>query len=134
MHRHYAFRTIVAAALLSLVAVSCGSDTATGRLETVAPAVAAAELDTAGLIVLDVRTPEEYASGHVADAVNVDFYRADFADRLADLDRDTPYLLYCRSGNRSGTTLELMRELGFTNVVDVDGGIVAWAAAGLPLE
>lgn len=85
-----------------------------------------------GLVVLDVRTPEEFAEGHLEGAVMLDFYEEDFADQLAELDPDAPYLLYCRSGNRSGQTVELMRELGFTNVADVDGGILAWDEAGLP--
>lgn len=86
-----------------------------------------------GLIVLDVRTPEEFAEGHLEDAVMIDFYDPDFADQLADLDPDRPYLLYCRSGNRSGQTTAIMDQLGFTNVADIDGGIVAWGEAGLPL-
>ena len=85
------------------------------------------------LVILDVRTPEEFADGHVEGATMLDFYRADFADELAKLDRDVPYVLYCRSGNRSGQTLELMRELGFSSVQDVDGGIVSWVEVGLPV-
>lgn len=85
------------------------------------------------LVVLDVRTPEEYAEGHLEGAVLVDFYDADFADQLAALDPDAPYLVYCRSGNRSGQALSVMEQLGFSSVVDVDGGIVAWADAGLPV-
>lgn len=87
----------------------------------------------ADLVVLDVRTPEEFAEGHLDDALLVDFYDEDFADQLAELDRDVPYLLYCRSGNRSGQARALMADLGFTDVADVDGGIVAWEQAGLPV-
>jgi rhodanese-related sulfurtransferase len=86
----------------------------------------------ADLVVLDVRTPEEFAAGHLDGATMLDFYEPDFADRLAELDPDVPYLLYCRSGNRSGQTAQLMREFGFTDVAEIDGGIVAWDAAGLP--
>lgn len=85
------------------------------------------------LIVLDVRTAEEFAEGHLPGAIMVDFYADDFSDQLAELDPDAPYLLYCRSGNRSGQTQAIMRELGFTDVADVDGGVIAWAEAGLPL-
>lgn len=87
----------------------------------------------ADLVILDVRTPEEFADGHLEGAVMLDFHEPDFADRLADLDPDVPYLLYCRSGNRSGQTAALMKELGFVDVADVDGGIIAWGAAGHPL-
>jgi rhodanese-related sulfurtransferase len=85
------------------------------------------------LVVLDVRTPEEFAEGHLEGAVLVDFYAADFAEQLAALDTDVPYLVYCRSGNRSGQALGVMEQLGFTSAVDVDGGIVAWTDAGFPV-
>ncbi|NND75776.1 MAG: rhodanese-like domain-containing protein [Ilumatobacter sp.] len=91
----------------------------------------AAPLDD--LVILDVRTPEEFAEGHIDGAVMIDFYRADFADELAKLDPDVPYVLYCRSGNRSGQTAAMMDQLGFESVQDVDGGILAWQQAGLPL-
>ena len=85
------------------------------------------------LVVLDVRTPEEFDEAHIDGAVLVDFYDPDFAEQLAELDPDVPYLLYCRSGNRSGQTAAIMEQLGFIDVADVDGGIVAWGEAGLPL-
>lgn len=85
----------------------------------------------ADLVILDVRTPEEFAEGHLEGAIMIDFYEPDFADRLAELDPNVPYLLYCRSGNRSGQTTTIMEGLGFTNVADIDGGIGAWAQAGL---
>lgn len=87
----------------------------------------------ADLVILDVRTPEEFAEGHLEGAVILDFYREDFADQLAELDPDVPYLLYCRSGNRSGQTAEMMEQLGFVDVADVDGGIVSWTEAELPV-
>ncbi|NNE72894.1 MAG: rhodanese-like domain-containing protein [Acidimicrobiales bacterium] len=85
------------------------------------------------LIVLDVRTPEEFAEGHLEGAMMIDFYRDDFAEQIAALDPEVPYLLYCRSGNRSGQTAEIMTSLGFADVADVNGGILAWAEAGLPI-
>lgn len=83
-------------------------------------------------MVLDVRTPEEYSDGHLERATLIDFYSADFAAQIAELDRDTPYLLYCRSGNRSGQARTLMEELGFTDVADVEGGMVSWVEGGHP--
>ena len=71
--------------------------------------------------------------GHIDDAIMIDFYSDDFADQLAGLDPDVPYVLYCRSGNRSGQTLAIMEQLGFTSVQDVDGGALAWQEDGLPL-
>lgn len=84
-----------------------------------------------GLVVLDVRTPEEFEEGRLPDATLVDFYADDFVEQIQALPRETPYLVYCRSGNRSGKTARLMDQLGFTDVTDVDGGMLAWGEAGL---
>jgi rhodanese-related sulfurtransferase len=85
-------------------------------------------------LVLDVRTPEEFAQGHLANATLKNFYDADFKAQLEQLNRWQPTILYCRSGNRSAKTLTLMRELGFRNVYEVKGGVLAWQAAGFPLQ
>ena len=130
------FAALLAAAVL---AASCGSDQPATSPEVGIRAVSAAqgfEIQTsppADLVVLDVRTPAGFQEGHLEGAIMIDFYESDFADRLAELDPDVPYLLYCRSGNRSGQTVDLMRELGFSDVADVDGGIVSWTSAGLPV-
>ncbi len=63
----------------------------------------------------------------------IDFYEPGFADEIAALDPEGEYLLYCRSGNRSGQTAALMAELGFEQVWDLDGGVIAYGAAGLDL-
>ena len=85
-------------------------------------------------LVLDVRTPEEFAQGHLANATLKNFYDADFKAQLEQINRWQPTILYCRSGNRSAKTLTIMRELGFRNVYEVKGGIQAWQAAGFPLQ
>lgn len=85
------------------------------------------------LVILDVRTQEEFDEGHIEGAVMLDFSRDDFAEELATFDPDVPYVLYCRSGNRSQGTREIMAELGFADVEDIDGGIVGWREAGLPV-
>lgn len=107
----------------------------TAGLVTVSPEDAAATVAAPpdDLVILDVRTPEEFAEGHVEGAVMLDFYDPGFADALAELDPDVPYVLYCRSGNRSGQTVAMMEQLGFSSVEEVGGGIVAWQAAGLPV-
>jgi phage shock protein E len=94
----------------------------------------AAELATdSDITVIDVRTPEEFAEGHIEGAMMIDFSAPDFADRVAELDPEQEYLVYCRSGNRSGQAVAIMRKLGFDRVFDMEGGTVAYAAAGLPL-
>lgn len=102
-------------------------------IDLFAPADAASYLtDNPAAVILDVRTPEEFAEGHLDGAVNIDFYAADFQDTLAGLDSSADYVVYCRSGNRSGQTTAMMSELGFASVHDVNGGIVAWTEAGVP--
>lgn len=144
MRRLVALLALSGVALSGLLLASCGGDPAEpagatapvgAGLRRVTPTDAAAIATDPpdDLVVLDVRTEEEFAVGHLDDAVMLDFYRTDFTDRLAELDPDVPYLLYCRSGNRSGQTLAIMEELGFRDVADLDGGIVAWQAAGLPV-
>ena len=111
------------------------SDTEASGIQVVSAADAAATIDDppADLVILDVRTPEEFDEGHIDGATMLDFYEPDFADQLATLDPEVPYVLYCRSGNRSSQARTIMAELGFTTVDDVDGGILAWQSAGLPV-
>jgi rhodanese-related sulfurtransferase len=83
-------------------------------------------------IIIDVRTPEEFAEGYIENAINIDFYSETFRDELNNLDKDKTYLIYCRSGGRSGNALNIMAELNFREVYNISGGIIAWKAAGLP--
>ena len=83
-------------------------------------------------VTIDVRTPEEFAEGHVEKAINIDYYSETFRDELNNLDKNKTYLVYCRSGNRSGNALNIMAELNFRKVYNMSGGIIAWNAEGLP--
>ncbi|MFA6434509.1 MAG: rhodanese-like domain-containing protein [Elusimicrobiales bacterium] len=96
------------------------------------PADAKAYLEAEKPALLDVRTPDEYAAGHLENAVNLDYHAADFKDRLAALEKTSKYLIYCRSGKRSAAALAIMQEQGFTDVHDIAGGINAWISAGYP--
>ena len=86
------------------------------------------------LVVLDVRTPEEFAAGHLAGALNIDYKAADFRNRVAQLDKTKEYVVYCRSGRRSMEAAKIMAELGFPKLYNVAGGINDWTAAGFPTE
>lgn len=83
-----------------------------------------------GTVVLDVRTPQEFAQGHLPGAVLADVNAPDFASRIAALDRSRPYAVYCRSGNRSQVAVDALRQAGFSQLVDLTGGILEWTAAG----
>jgi len=121
----------------ALVAAACsGSSTREAFSELIPPEDAVRVLDEAEdtLVLLDVRTPDEFSQARIAGAINIDFYEADFRDRLAELDRDATYVVYCRTGNRSATAVEMMQELGFDYIYEIDGGIVDWYEAGYPIE
>lgn len=92
-----------------------------------------AALKKTGTIVLDVRTPAEFASGHLPQAQNIDIEASDFASRIAALDKNAIYAVYCHSGNRSGVAMEQMAAAGFTHVYDLAGGIGAWQSMGGPM-
>lgn len=125
--------------LFAVLLAACGGSTtatAAAEIQLVSPSEAATVLSERApeVVLLDVRTPEEFNEVRVPGSVNVDFYAADFASQLDTLAKDVPYVVYCRSGNRSSQTMNIMRELGFLEVWDVDGGIISWNEAGLPLE
>lgn len=86
------------------------------------------------VIVLDIRTPKEYAGGHIAGAKNIDFYADDFGKQLAQLDKSKTYLVHCASGGRSTKSLEQFQALHFKSVIHLDGGFKAWEKAGNPVE
>lgn len=85
-------------------------------------------------VVLDVRSPEEFAAGHVPGAINVQHDQVE--SRLAELERfrDRDIVLYCRSGRRAGAAAEVLRRHGFGRLVHLDGDMPGWESAGLPVE
>jgi len=94
-------------------------------------------LDNTDFVIIDIRTPQEYADGYIERAINVDFYAADFEQQLDQLDKNEIYLVYCRSANRSGQAMPVFERLGFTTVYNMLGGIVQWEADGystVPLD
>jgi len=83
-------------------------------------------------VIIDVRTLQEFAEGHIENATNIDFYSETFRDTLNTLDKNKTYLIYCRVGGRSGSALDIMAELNFREAYNMLGGIVQWQAEGLP--
>lgn len=91
------------------------------------------EQERVGLL-LDVRTPEEFAQGHVAGAVNISHDR--IAERMEEIAafEDQSVVLYCRSGRRAGIAASVLREAGFEDLAHLDGDMLGWLEAGLPVE
>ena len=86
-----------------------------------------------GVVILDVRTPGEFMTGHIQDAQNIDFEGGSFESQIESLDKNGTYAVYCRSGNRSGQAVKVMQDAGFKNIYNLDGGVIDWANSGLPL-
>ena len=84
-------------------------------------------------VILDIRTPGEYQSGHLPNSILIDFYSKEFVDKISRLDKTKKYLLYCRSGNRTGRSLNLFRQLKFKLVYHMSNGIIGWKSEGLPV-
>ena len=124
---------LATAALGAVVLAGCSSATSAG-VATVAPASAAEIITTeSNEVVLDIRTAQEFNEGIIEGAINIDFYADDFAVQLDALDKNAHYVVYCNSGNRSGQANSIFEELGFTNVTEIDGGIIAWYNEDLPV-
>ena len=84
-------------------------------------------------VIIDVRTPEEFTDGHLENAINIDIYNPAFETEVAALDADRTYVVYCRSGQRSGNALAFMRSIGIENVTNLGGVLDASAQTGIPI-
>ncbi|MBA7571695.1 Thiosulfate sulfurtransferase GlpE [subsurface metagenome] len=90
--------------------------------------------DNDNFIILDFRTPQEYAGGHLENAINIDCLSTSFQDSLATLDKDKIYLIYCRTGKRSSGALQIMNTMDFRKVYDMVDGFEAWAKKNYQLS
>jgi rhodanese-related sulfurtransferase len=82
------------------------------------------------LVILDVRSAEEYCSGHIPGAINIDYRSPSFEDQLSRLDRDKAHLVYCRTGVRSQKALPIMKRMGFSEIYNLTRGIADWQREG----
>jgi rhodanese-related sulfurtransferase len=119
-------------ALIASALLLAGCSSSTGAID-LGVTEFSAKVAEAGVITLDVRTPGEFAEGHVEGARLIDFQSGNFENEIAALDKNATYAIYCRSGNRSGQAVKVMQDAGFTNVFSMNGGVIDWANAGFPL-
>lgn len=88
----------------------------------------------ADVVLIDVRTPEEFSDGRLPNAKNINIYDKDFKDRFSGFDKKETLYVYCRSGRRSLTAQNTLRQMGFLKVINLEGGFMAWKAAEKPIE
>lgn len=84
--------------------------------------------------IIDVRTPQEYNTGYIAGARNINFYDKDFKAQLESLDKTQPVFVYCKVGGRSAQAAKQLQESGFTKIYDLEGGMLSWTRNGLPVN
>jgi len=130
MHRMHARALALTLLLLVTLVAACGGSSAAAVQK---PGAAKAAGMLPNRVVIDVRTPAEYAAGHIAGAQNIDVEAADFGTRIATLDKKGAYLVYCHSGRRSGLAADQMAKAGFTDIVD-GGAMADLVAAGAPTQ
>jgi len=120
--------------LITLLFVIVFSSTLFGQtpakrvIKTVEIAEIKAEIKKNDFIILDVRTPEEFAAGHLKNAININYYDQYFVERVSTLDKRKKVVVYCAVGGRGGQAMTKMDALGFQYVLNMKGGYNAWKA------
>ena len=127
MLKKMAVASILGAVLLT--GCSNGSESAM-NLDSVA---FEAKTQEPGVVILDVRTKEEFDEGHIANAININVESDTFLSQIAKLDKSKTYAVYCRSGRRSADAVAKMSNEEFISLANLNGGVIDWANAGLPL-
>lgn len=119
---------------LAIVLVACGQTNKGGLNQTVTPARFQALIDSLpNEQLVDVRTPEEFNGGFIANAMNMDWNGPDFKMQAANLKKDQPVMVYCLSGGRSASAVSWLRENGFKQVIELQGGVRNWSNSGMAL-
>jgi len=123
---------LISVLLVSVVALTaCGGNG--GKVTNLNVNDFAKKITDSSVTLVDVRTPGEFVSGHIAGAINVDFESGNFEQAIQKLDKTKKYAVYCRSGNRSGQATALMVKDGFKAVFNLEGGVIDWSGAGQAL-
>jgi len=120
--------------LLSILGLSCTENTVDAQNKLTPDAFEALLKRDTTIQLVDVRTPDEFRSGYLAGAQNLNIQNADFVQKISQMDKSRPVLVYCAVGGRSVKAASQFSGLGFLNVYDLKGGMTAWKAAGKPVE
>lgn len=125
--------------VLALFTVSCGNSQNTTPEAAIASVEVIVNIDaktfgelSASLpgVILDVRTPEEWAEGTILGAEKINYHDDNFAQQVDKLDKNTPVYIYCKAGGRSSSAADILKEKGFAKVYNLDGGITSWQENG----
>lgn len=123
-------KKIIALLSIALVLTGCSSSATATNLDA---AGFAQKITESGVVILDVRNPGEFMTGHIQGAINIDVEGSTFDSEIAKLDKSVTYAVYCHSGRRSGIAVEAMHHAGFNNLFNLTNGIADWQANNLPV-
>jgi rhodanese-related sulfurtransferase len=126
-------RVVAAVALCGLASIATAQDAPAPTI-TAADLTAAAAATPGDIVVVDVRTPQEFAAGHVPGAINLPYDDTQRLIAALTPDKGKTLVLYCRSGRRSGLAIETLRAAGFSDLVQLEGNMPGWEAEGRPVE
>lgn len=125
---------VIFSILITLLGAMLSCTAQVGNSTDLKPADFKKQVELQGVQLIDVRTPQEFQSGHIQGSVNLDWYDAAFKSKVSALDKGKPVYVYCAVGGRSGQAKSMLEGLGFTKVYNLAGGIDAWKKTNLPLE
>ncbi|HET8854317.1 MAG TPA: rhodanese-like domain-containing protein [Salinimicrobium sp.] len=114
------------AVFLVFAGIQLGSAQHKAEITAMEPADFQKEILEEGALLIDVRTPEEFSDGKIKGAKNIDFLSEDFVENIKHYNKEKPVFIYCRSGNRSGKAAKIMANMGFSKIIDLKGGFLAW--------
>ena len=125
---------IIVLFLVSAFNFSCKEESSEGSIKivTAEEMKELSQLDNVQLV--DVRTPEEYAEGHIEGFQNINFLSETFQEDIEKLDKNKPVIVYCKSGGRSAKSAQLLKEKGFVKIYDLEGGIEQWKYKGYEVK
>jgi rhodanese-related sulfurtransferase len=124
-------KNLVLILMLAFMGTACSSEASS--VTNLSVTQFAEEIKQPSIQILDVRTPAEFAEGHLANSLNIDFESGNFAEEIKKLDKSKSYAVYCRSGRRSALAAAEMSKAGFHHILNMSGGTIDWTTAGLPL-
>ncbi|MDO7173289.1 rhodanese-like domain-containing protein [Mariniflexile sp. AS56] len=111
---------------MSLFSFLFGTQVQNSNIKALQPETFKEQITRNNVQLIDVRTPNEFKSGHIKNAKNIDFFSKSFSNDISKLNKEKPVYVYCRSGNRSNKAANQLIKLGFTEIYDLKGGFLNW--------
>lgn len=118
--------------MVGLITMNLQAQTSAGFIKNVDAKTFKGLVDAGKGNILDVRTPEEVSNGHISKSINIDYYDANFVEKIKALPKDKEIYIYCKSGGRSSKAALILQNNGFTKVYNLEGGFTAWQANSYP--